>query len=125
MVVPVLPHEVKARWCYFTFSRTQLPVLCVYVEDATCQDNDLECSGRAHDLWLGFRPQFRDERTVIFAIQIQSRIFKTQSKSNHSPKQFKIFEIQVQIESKILTKYNFLMKKITPFISINSVQIRS
>jgi len=44
MVVPVLPHEVKARWSYFTFSRTQLPVLCVYVEGAICQDNDLECS---------------------------------------------------------------------------------
>jgi len=52
MVVPVLPHEVKARWDYFTVSRTQLPVLCVYVEGATCRDNDLECSGRAHDLWL-------------------------------------------------------------------------
>jgi len=45
MVVPVLPHEVKVRWGYFTFSRTQLPVLCVYVEGAICQDNDLQCSG--------------------------------------------------------------------------------
>jgi len=41
MVVPVLPHEVKVRWYYFTFSRTQLPVLCVYVEGAICRDNDL------------------------------------------------------------------------------------
>jgi len=54
MVVPVLPHEVKAPWGYFTFSRTQLPVLCVYVECTICRDNGLECSGRAHDLWLGF-----------------------------------------------------------------------
>jgi len=23
MVGPVLPREVKARWCYFTFSQTQ------------------------------------------------------------------------------------------------------
>jgi len=58
MVVPVLPHEVKARWDYFTFSRTQLLVFCVFVEGAICRDNDLECSGRAHDLWLGFRLQF-------------------------------------------------------------------
>jgi len=52
MVVLVLPHEVevKACWSYFTFSRTQLPVLCVYVEVTICRDNDLECSGRAHDL---------------------------------------------------------------------------
>jgi len=41
MVVPVLPHEVKARWGYFTFSRTQLPVLCVYVEGTICWDNYL------------------------------------------------------------------------------------
>jgi len=27
LVVLALPHEVKARWGYFTFSRTQLPVL--------------------------------------------------------------------------------------------------
>jgi len=27
MVVPVLSHEVKARCGYFTFSRTQLPVV--------------------------------------------------------------------------------------------------
>ena len=58
MVVPVLPHEVKARWGCFTFSRIQLPVLCVYMEGTICQDNDLECSGRAHDLWLGFGLQF-------------------------------------------------------------------
>jgi len=44
MVVPVLPHEVKACWGYFAFSRTQLPVLCVYVEGTICRDNDLECS---------------------------------------------------------------------------------
>jgi len=50
MAVPVLPHEVKACWGYLTFSRTQLPVLGVYVEGTTCRDNDLECSGRAHDL---------------------------------------------------------------------------
>jgi len=42
MVVPVLPHEVKTSWDYFTFSRTQLPVLCVYVEGAICRVNDLE-----------------------------------------------------------------------------------
>jgi len=47
-----------------------------------------------------------------FAVQIQSCIFKTQSKSNHSPKKFKKFQIQVQIKSKKLTKYKFLMKKI-------------
>jgi len=58
MVVPVLSHEVKARWGYFTFSRIQLPALCVYVEGAVGRDNDLECSRRAHDLWLGFRLQF-------------------------------------------------------------------
>jgi len=50
MVVSVLPHEVKACWGYFTFSRTQLPVLYVYVEGTIWQDNDLECSGKAHDL---------------------------------------------------------------------------
>jgi len=27
MVEPVLLHEVKVRWGYFTFSRTQLPVV--------------------------------------------------------------------------------------------------
>jgi len=58
MVVPVLPHKMKARWDLFPFSRTQLPVLCVYVEGTICRDNDLECCGRAHDLWLGFRLQF-------------------------------------------------------------------
>jgi len=56
MVVPVLPHEVKARWGYVTFSRTQL--FSVYVEGTACRDNGLECSGRAHDLWLGFSLQF-------------------------------------------------------------------
>jgi len=49
---------MKARWGYFTFSRTQLPVLCVVMEGAICRDNNLECSERAHDLWLGFRLQF-------------------------------------------------------------------
>ena len=58
MVVPDLPHEVKAHWGYFTFSWTQLPVLCVCVEDTICQDNDLECGGKVHDLWFGFRLQF-------------------------------------------------------------------
>jgi len=43
MVVPVLPHEVKVHWDYFTFCRTQLPVLCVYVEGVICRDNDLDC----------------------------------------------------------------------------------
>jgi len=62
MVVPVLPHEVKARWGYFTFSRTQLPVAFVYVEATICQDNDLECSGRAHDLWLELGLQFTQGR---------------------------------------------------------------
>jgi len=55
MIGPVLPHKVKSRWGYFTFSRTQLPVLCVHVKGTICRDNDLECRGRAHDLWLGFR----------------------------------------------------------------------
>jgi len=48
MVVPVLPHEVKVRWGYFTFSQTQLR--SVYLEGAIYRDNDLGCSGRAHDL---------------------------------------------------------------------------
>jgi len=58
MVVPVLPHEMKAHWGYFTLSRKQLPVLCVCVEVTIGQDNDLECRVRAHDLWLGFGLQF-------------------------------------------------------------------
>jgi len=58
MAVLVLSHEVKVRWGHFTFSRTQLPVLCVYVESTICRDNDLVCSGRAHDLCLGFSLQF-------------------------------------------------------------------
>jgi len=51
MVVPVFPHEVKVCWDNYTFSRTQLPVICVYVEGAIFRDNDWEWSGRAHDLW--------------------------------------------------------------------------
>jgi len=41
------------------------------------------------------------------AIQIQSWIFKTQSKSKHETgsKKFKKLKIQVQIESKNLTNY--------------------
>ena len=58
MVVPVLPHEVKAHWGYFTFSRTQLPILSVYVESTICRDNDLACRGRAHDLCLELSLQF-------------------------------------------------------------------
>ena len=58
MVVPVLPHEVKACWDYFTLSGKQLPALCVCVKGAICRDNNLEYSGRTHDLWLGFRLQF-------------------------------------------------------------------
>jgi len=65
LVVPVLPHEVKARWSYFAFSRTKLPVLCVYVEGTTCCDNNLECRGRAHDLWLGFGLQFTQCRKEV------------------------------------------------------------
>jgi len=56
MVVPFLPFEVKARWGYFTFSRTQF--LCGYVEGTIYRDNDSESSGGAHDLWLGFSLQF-------------------------------------------------------------------
>jgi len=37
---------------------------------------------------------------------------------------FKKFKIQVQIKSKKLTIYSFLMRKITQFFSINSVKIR-
>ena len=37
-----------------------------------------------------------------FAIQNQSRILKTQSKANHSPKLSLKFELQVQIKSKKL-----------------------
>ena len=48
MVVPVLLHEVKACWGYFTFSRRKS--LSVYVEGTLCLDSTLECSGRAHDL---------------------------------------------------------------------------
>ena len=62
MVVPVLPHKVKACWDYFTFSRTQLPVPCVYVEVTIFRENDSECSERAHDLWFGFRLQFHQCR---------------------------------------------------------------
>ena len=60
MVVSVLPHvaQVKARWGCFTFSRIQLPALCVDMEGTICRDNDLDCSGRAHDLWLWFGLQF-------------------------------------------------------------------
>jgi len=65
LVVPVLPHEVKARFGNLTFSRTQLPVLCVNVECTICRDNDLECSGRVHDLWLGFGLQFTQCRREV------------------------------------------------------------
>jgi len=56
MAVPVLPHEVKALWGYFTFSRTQLR--SGYVVSTICRDNVLECSVRAQGLWLGFSLQF-------------------------------------------------------------------
>jgi len=48
MVVPVLLHEVKACWGYFTFIRRKS--LSVYVEGTLRRDNTLEWSGRAHDL---------------------------------------------------------------------------
>jgi len=56
MVVPALPHEVKACWGYFTLSWIQL--LSVYVQGTICRDNILECSGRSHDVWLRFSLQF-------------------------------------------------------------------
>jgi len=49
MAVPVLLHEVKVRWGYFTFSRTQLH--SDYLASIIYRDNDLECSVRAHGLW--------------------------------------------------------------------------
>jgi len=42
MVVPILLHEVKVRWSYFTFSRTQLGLLSGYVVSTICRDNNLE-----------------------------------------------------------------------------------
>jgi len=42
-----------------------------------------------------------------FAVQIQSWIFKTQSKSNHSPKKFKKFKLLVQRKCKKLTNTRF------------------
>jgi len=37
MVMPLLPHdEVKVRWGYFTFSRTQLPAFNVDVKSTIC-----------------------------------------------------------------------------------------
>jgi len=52
-----------------------------------------------------------------FTIQIQFWIFKIQSKSNHGPKSLNNIKIQVQIQSRKLTKYRFLTTKIMQFFS--------
>ena len=65
------------------------------------------------------------ERTVIyFAIQIQSWIFKTQSKSKHSPKEILNVKSKSKWSPKKLKNADISQQNVALF-SMNSVQIRS
>jgi len=70
-------------------------------------------------LWIPVH--YRSADCDIFTIQILSWFFKTQSKSNHSPKFFS----NAKSKSKIIEKCSLFTWEMPRFFFINSVQIRS
>ena len=65
----------------------------------------------------------RDEQTVVLCDPDPVLNFQNSVQVQPQPKLF--LKLKVQIKSKKLPKYSFLITNITQFFSINSVQIRS